>query len=205
MNDLRDLGDIVRRLENIVRLGTVHSVDYAKARCRVALGGIITTDLPWLTVRAGTDVTWDAPTVGEQCLVVAPSGELAGGVVMMGIYSTAHISPSNAPNVKTRHFEDGAVISYDTNAHSLMAILPSGGTAIITATGGITLNGDTTINGNVSVSKNVKVSGNHSVSGAMSATGNISSSDDVTANGISLRQHKHQEQGDGKPTSGAIM
>lgn len=205
MNDLRNLGDVIRRLENIIRLGTVRSVNHTKARCQVTLGGITTTELPWLTARAGADTIWDAPTVGEQCVIFAPSGELANAVVMFGIYSTNHPSPSTAPNIKTRHFENGAVISYDTNAHSLTAILPSGGTATITASGGITLNGDTTINGNVSVSKNVSVSGSQSVAGTMSSKGNISSQGDVTAGGVSLKQHKHQEQGDGRLTSGAMM
>lgn len=198
MNTFVLLGDALRRLENIVRIGVVHEIDYNQARCRVRTGDIITTFLPWLTLRAGADRTWDAPTAGEQCLVLSPSGELAAAVVIYGIYSTQNPPPSTQSNIKTRHFEDGAVISYDTQTHKLIATLPSSGTAIITAKGGITINGDTTINGNMTVSKGVNVSG------TMKSVGSISSQGDVSAGGISLKNHRHQEQGDNKPTSGAM-
>lgn len=198
MNTFALLGDVIRRLENIVRIGIIHEINHDKARCTVQTGDIITTFLPWITLRAGTDQTWDAPTIGEQCLVLAPSGELATAVVIYGIYSTQNPPPSNKPNIKTRHFEDGAVITYDTQAHSLTAILPSGGTATITATGGITINGNTTINGDLSVSDNI------SATGTMKSKGSISSRGDVIAGNISLKAHKHQEQGDNRPTGGAL-
>lgn len=198
MNTFALLGDAIRRLENIVRIGIIHEINHNKARCTVQTGGIITTFLPWITLRAGADKTWDAPTIGEQCLVLAPSGELATAVVIYGIYSTQNPPPSTKPNIKTRHFEDGAMITYDTQTHNLKAILPSDGTAIITATGGITLNGDTVINGNLSVSDNI------SATGTMQSAGSISSQGDVTAGNISLKDHKHREQGDSKPTSGAL-
>lgn len=190
--------DIIRRLENLIRIGTVASVDHANARCTVDCVGIMTAPLPWITARAGTDRTWDAPTVGEQVLVFAPGGEMMQAVVLMGLYHDGRPAPATQPNIKTRHFEDGCTITYDTNAHALSAILPSGGTAVITANGGITLNGDTTVNGNV------KISGNQSVSGSMSAKGNISTPSDVSAAGISLKAHRHREQGDGAMTSGAM-
>lgn len=184
--------DLIRRLENLIRIGTVVEIDHAKALCRVDCVGIITAPLPWIVARAGTDRTWDAPSIGEQVLVFAPSGEMMQAVVLMGIYHDKHPAPSGEPHIKTRHFEDGCVISYDTKNHALTATLPDNGTAVITATGGITLTGDTTINGNLSVSKNTSVQGN------------IGTPQDVRAGNISLKAHKHQEQGDGKPTSGAM-
>lgn len=209
--------DLIRRLENLIRIGTVADVDHGSARCTVDCVGIMTAPLPWITARAGTDRTWDAPTVGEQVLVFAPSGEMAQAVVLMGLYHEQNPAPANSGNIKTRHFEDGCVISYDTSAHALTAILPSGGTATLTANGGVTINaksgitinaqggatinGDTSINGNLSVSRGITGGtaggGGATINGAVIATG------DVMAGNISLQGHKHQEQGDGRLTSGA--
>ncbi|MFA9486939.1 MULTISPECIES: phage baseplate assembly protein V [unclassified Moraxella] len=202
--------DIIRRLENLIRLGTVASVDHTDARCTVDCAGIITAPLPWITARAGTDRTWDAPTVGEQVLIFAPSGEMMQAVVLTGIYHDKHPAPSNQPNIKTRHFEDGCTITYDTKTHALDVILPNGGTAVITANGGVTINanGGATINGNTKINGNLTISGSlaggtaggggATINGAVTATG------DVIAGNISLQNHKHREQGDGAMTSGAM-
>lgn len=196
--------DLARRLENLIRMGTIDTVDHATNRCTVKTGTIITAPLPWLTMRAGTDKTWDPPTPGEQCCIFSPSGELATGFVMYGFYSDANPAPSDDPDLKIREYSDGAVISYNTASHKLNAVLPEGGTATITATGGITANGNTTINGNVTVNgtvfatKNISTLQNLSATmsitaqtGGISALGNISTAGDVKAGTISLKGHKH--------------
>ncbi|WP_432481607.1 phage baseplate assembly protein V [Moraxella sp. ZY200743] len=188
--------DIIRRLENLIRIGTVASVDHTTARCVVDCVGIITAPLPWLTTRAGTDTTWDAPTVGEQVLVFAPSGEMMQAVVLMGVYHDDRPAPSQSASVKTRHFEDGCTITYDTQAHALSAILPAGGTATISADGGITINAKD--GATINASGGVTINGDTKVNGSIEATG------DVVAGSISLQKHKHREQGDGAMTSGAM-
>lgn len=45
--------DLNRRIENIVRLGTIAEVDCAHAKAKVKSGGILTDWLPWVTARAG--------------------------------------------------------------------------------------------------------------------------------------------------------
>ncbi|MEN2925541.1 hypothetical protein FHPHGOJG_02561 [Mannheimia haemolytica] len=74
----------IRRLDNIIRLGTIAEVDLTTATARVNSGGITTDFLPWLTFRAGTSQTWSAPTVGEQCVVLSVSGEFTTGVIYLG-------------------------------------------------------------------------------------------------------------------------
>lgn len=101
--------DLIRRLENLIRIGTVANVDHGSARCTVDCVGIMTAPLPWITVRAGTDRTWDAPTVGEQVLVLAPSGEMAQAVVLMGLYHEQNPAPASSGNIKTRHSKMGAL------------------------------------------------------------------------------------------------
>ena len=88
-----DLGDVYkvaeedRRQGSTVRLGTVSAVDAASARVRVRMGidQAVTDWLPWVAFRAGRVRVWSAPSVGEQALILAPSGELTQAVVLPGI------------------------------------------------------------------------------------------------------------------------
>ena len=82
-----------RRMENIVRKGTVAAVALAApARVRVKTGDNTTDWLPWIALRAGGVAggrTWNPAVVGEQCTVLAPGGDLAQAVVLLGLYSDA--------------------------------------------------------------------------------------------------------------------
>lgn len=197
-----NISDILRRLENIIRFGSIDFVDLDQALCTVNLGDITTTPLNWLNVRAGTDSTWDPPTFGERCIVFSPSGELAQGVVLFGIYSADNAAPSASGNLKIRKFSDGTIIQYDTAAHVLKATLTGGGKVEVTASGGITLNGNTTINGNTSINGSLTASGTTTVNSSLTATGNITSNADVKAGSISLSGHKHSGVQGGGSTSG---
>lgn len=116
-----NLVELSRRLENLVRIGTIHSVDHAAKRCRVQTGKLITQWLPWIEQRAGETTTWNPPTIHEQCVVLSPSGELAGGIVFYGVPSDLIDTPSHAPEKHVIKFADGAVISYDHATHHLEA------------------------------------------------------------------------------------
>lgn len=198
----------VRRLENLIRFGVISSVDHAKARCIVDFQGIISAPLPWLTLRAGTDTTWDSPSDGEQVLVLSPSGELSNGVVLFGMYSTAHPAPSNDPDLKIRKFSDDAHISYNTKTHHLEAILPDGATATINATGGTTWNGDITHNGNMQRNGSTSMTGNNTVGGSSLTLGSshsqgmFTSDGDIKAGNISLSYHLTSGVQSGNGTSG---
>ncbi|MGN5592561.1 phage baseplate assembly protein V [Stutzerimonas nitrititolerans] len=162
-----NITDMLRRLENLIRLGTIAAVDHAAARCTVQTGGLTVPNLPWLAQRAGTSSDWDPPTVGEQCILFSPSGEPALGVALVGLYSQQRPAPSNSANLRRRTYPDGAVIDYDHATSTLTATLPGGGKAKLTAPGGVTILGDVDITGLVTVSE------------------------DVIAAGISLVTHKH--------------
>ena len=115
-----------------MRPGTVLEADYAKARIRVSLGRNKTAWLPWLTTRAGQDRTGHPPGVGEQVLVISPSGELAQGYVMPGgIYKNDFPANGDSDSVSRTTYGDGAVIEYDRSAHSYAATIPAGGTATV--------------------------------------------------------------------------
>jgi phage baseplate assembly protein V len=130
--------DINRRIESLLRVGKVSDVDHAAGKCRVRTGGIETQHLPWMERREGTTNDWDPPTIGEQCLVLSPSGETAGGIVLLGVPSTAHPQPAHDENLCQRVFPDGATLRYDHAGHHYALTVPDGG-SITLAIGATTL------------------------------------------------------------------
>lgn len=201
--------DANRRLENIVRFGTIKTINPSKPipRVIVNLGDIETPEIRCLNIRSGDDATWDMPSINEECVVISPCGEIGPtSFVLYGFYNDDHPAPSDDLNKKIRMFADGCVIAYDVSAHHLSAVLPSGGTAVLTADGGVTVNGDTTINGNLQVNGSTAMTGNNTVGGSQlvqgssHSSGTFSSDGDVTASGISLTGHTHP--GDSGGTTG---
>lgn len=201
--------DANRRLENIVRFGTIKTINPSKPipRVIVNLGDIETPEIRCLNIRSGDDSTWDMPSINEECVVISPCGDIGPtSFVLYGFYNDDHPAPSDDLNQKIRMFADGCVIAYDIAAHHLSAFLPSGGTAVLTADGGVTVNGDTTINGNLQVNGSTAMTGNNTVGGSQlvqgssHSSGTFSSDGDVTASGISLTGHTHP--GDSGGTTG---
>lgn len=180
---MNPVAELNRRLDNLLRLGTIAEVDHPSARVRVKSGDILTGWLPWITPRAGTTRAWDPPTVDEQVLILAPTGELTTALVLTGIYRDAHPAPADDPELHHRIYPDGAVIEYHHGEHQLHAILPAGGTVRIVAPGGITLVGDVAIEGHL------EVDGSH-----------------VTHNGINIgHNHVHVGVVAGGGTTGAPL
>lgn len=163
------LTEIARRLENMIRLGTVAQVDHdgPRPRVRVQTGKLLTTFRPYLTLRAGKTRTWNPPTIGEDCVLFSLSGDPAQAIALVGLNSESHPAPANSPDLDRTEYPDGALIQYDHAAHILTAILPQGGKAELTAPGGVSIVGNVDIQGLVTVS------------------------DDVVAAGISLVKHPH--------------
>lgn len=201
--------DINRRLENLIRFGTIKTVNPSKPipLVTVDLDDIVTPEIRFFNARSGDDSTWDPPSLDEEVMVISPCGEIGPtSVVFYGLYNNEHPAPSDDLNKKIRVFADGCVIAYDISAHQLSAILPSGGKAIVTANGGITVNGDTTINGNLQINGSTAMTGNNTVGGSQlvqgssHSTGAFSTEADVKAGSISLKEHKHP--GDSGGTTG---
>jgi len=175
----------------VLRLGTIASVDLANATCTAQSGDIVTGDIPWIAQRAGNVRAWSPPSVGEQCLILAPEGDLAAALVIVGLYSDACPPPSSDPNVSLTEYPDGAIISYDHATHGLTATLPAGGTVTIEAPGGVTIIGNTGIVGDTHIA------------GSLNVSGTITAAQDVFGGGISLKSHKHGQVQAGSAQSGA--
>lgn len=113
------IADLRRRIDNMIRLGTIAQVDHAKALCRVQSGAITTGWLPFFTRRAGTTNEWDPVSQGEQCTVFSPSGELAQGVVLVGLYSSANPPQSSNPAVHRTQWANGDFIEHNAATGAL--------------------------------------------------------------------------------------
>lgn len=89
-----DTTELIRRIENIVRLGVIADVDLGNAQVRVRIdaqdeddASLLSNWIPWKSMRAGTVRVWSAPSLGEQCTILSPGGDMAQGVALPGIYS----------------------------------------------------------------------------------------------------------------------
>jgi phage baseplate assembly protein V len=193
------LADILRRIENIVRFGTVSAIDYGATppACKVRTGNIETCFLPFIETRAGTTHDWDPPVEGEQCIIFSPSGDTTTGVVLFGIPSEQFQPPSRSPDKFVRQFPDEARIEYN---HKTGHLSVSGiKTAIVQASESVTLDTpDTFIKGRLTVDglltyKN-GMSGRTGSGKAAVIEGDIQvSGGDVTADGIGIKKHTHTD------------
>ncbi len=180
-----DLGEVARRLANVVRAGTVAETDLPAARARVRYadgpdgGPVLTGWLPWIAP-AGEDRAWRPPSVGEQVVLLAPYGELSAAWILPGAYRDEFPAPESSGAKSAIAYRDGAIVSYDAEAHELSATLPDGGTASITAPGGLAIDGDTEIDGDVEIDGDLDVTGDISAGKNVSAGGNISAGKDVS-------------------------
>jgi len=150
------ISDMARRLANIITLGTVNSV--SGALCRVAIGGDaghLTPPIKWLAGRASEMASWSQLRVGEQVLLLSPSGDIGNAVAVPSLYSNANPPPSTSPDESVRTMPDGAVFRYNHNTGVLDALLPAGAVSNIESAGGINLTGDLTVNGDITSSGDI--------------------------------------------------
>lgn len=147
--------DHSRRMSNVARYGTVAEADYTGAtagfpaiRVQLQDGEILTDWVPWFSPRAGKDRVWDPPEVGEVVMMLAPSGELANGVAIPGLFSNGNANGDRA-GLQRRTYDDGTVVEYDRQAHKLTIdatasngqVVVKGQTIQVEASGAVTVKG----------------------------------------------------------------
>lgn len=127
----RDISELFRRVNNLLRVGKVVAVDYATAKAQVKIGNITTDYLPWLTPSTST---WIPLKNGEQVVVLSPCGDLRFGMILPALYQTTKPAPSSSDSV----------VSFVGD---------------ITQTGNKTITGDTTQTGSLTVSADITATG----------------------------------------------
>lgn len=125
--------DHARRIENMIRSGTIHEIDHGEkgkspARVRVKTGNLITDWLPWGAQRAGKTKKWSPPTIGEQVGLISPDGDTTKAMLMPGgFYQDASDTPSNSPDKDVTLYPDEAREEYDHKKSEYRFKLPDGG------------------------------------------------------------------------------
>lgn len=175
------LSEQQRRLHNIATIGTVFDVNPDDQTMRLDVGDNQTDWLPIPALAAGQVRVWRCPSVGEQFLLVSPSGELANAIPVLSLYSNPHPSPSNDPNEIRVRYNDTDFLSVNTQDSQLILKIND----VIFDVNSTTLTGNLAVNGNVQVD------------------GNIHSNGDTVAGSISLQKHKHGGVMGGNSTTGA--
>lgn len=137
----QDIGELQRRLSNLVLPGQVTAVDADNHICRFTHGTLTTGWVRWLTTRAGADRDWWCPSVGEQAVLFSPDGEPNQGWVLPAGYSNAFPAPDNDPARHVVAYADGMRIVHEPGRLVLDG-WDAGGTVEIRAKNVIVKTGD---------------------------------------------------------------
>lgn len=186
---MTEFADLSRRLESLIRTGTISEVRYKPLRVRVASGGLTSNWLACITFRAGSTLDWDPPTVNEQCVIFSPSGDPALGLVLVGLNSDSIPAPSESPDECLRVYPDGARILYN---HKTGALTVSGiKTALLQAAEKCVIDCP-----KVETTGDLLVKGKLTVESGADFTGDvIQQGGNMTSNGIVVHTHKHPGTG----------
>ncbi|WP_417761720.1 phage baseplate assembly protein V [Shewanella sp.] len=188
MNAITLIADLRRRIDNLLRLGTVEEV--RAGECRVKSGELLTNWRPYLTHRAGSARTSWRPTKGEQVLLLSLSGDVTNAYVLQALNCDAFPEPDDHPTRHRTVYPDGAVIEYDPEASALTA--KGIKTALVNASEQVTIdtpNADFT--GNLTVAKKLTVNQGAAIKGAIDHQGKLTNKGGANIDGIEFGGHKH--------------
>ena len=174
------LSEQQRKLHNIATIGTVFDINPADATMRLQVGDNQTDWVPIPTLAAGQVRVWRCPSIGEQFLLVSPSGDLANAIPVISIYSQQFPSSSSDPNEIRVRYNDTDFLSIKTADSQLTLKIND-----------IIFDGDLTVTGGVDIGTNVLVGGD------------IHSLGDTVAGSISLKSHTHGNVQSGRSNTGA--
>lgn len=213
------MGELDRRVGNVLRIGTVFAFDPAQG-VKVDIGDLVTDWLPIGVGRAGKQRSWNPKSIGEQVLIAAPDGEVSQGVVVCSLPCDAFPENGSTPDLWRETFADGTVVEYDQATGSLRADVTSagsitlhiGGTVLTLRDGQATLVADdvtvqapqTTFTGNVQIGGGLSVAGG-GTGGTSTITGNFNiSGGGLTHNGKNIgSSHTHGGVQTGGGSTGA--
>ena len=94
--------------------------------CRVSDGEWTSAWVRWHSIAAGKARHWRAPSMGEQGVLISPSGDPAQGTFVPGLYGNAGAPPDNRDHVEVWRFDDGGSLVYDWKAKKYTITLPTG-------------------------------------------------------------------------------
>lgn len=111
--------ELSRMIANLIKQGVVAEVNASAGLVRVRHGELLTDWLGYFVPAAGGVSVHRPPSVGENCIVLSPSGEPANGLVLCGVKSSVHQQPSGSADETVVRFPDGARAEYNHAAGRL--------------------------------------------------------------------------------------
>lgn len=112
------LASLEKRLDNLSRIAQVAVVHEDRGLVDVTFEEHTLKEIPFMTMRAGEDMTYWLPSVGELGELRAPSGDLGNAFWIPGIYYNDFPNPEQNTAIAKRIFRDGMEEEIDTDAHS---------------------------------------------------------------------------------------
>jgi phage baseplate assembly protein V len=199
--------DLNRRIESLIRLGTIDQVDHAARKLRVKTGGLLTGWLPWPAEVGRNYRRWRPLRTGTQVVLGCPSGDPAQAVIIQILYTSALDAPSTSPSLDLILFDDGTLIEYDSNTQHLNVecmgdVTVKTPTLVTIDSPQTTVKGKLTVEGLLTYLAGMAGSGGSGSAAAIHGNVQITSGD-LTADGISLKNHTHP--GDSGGTTGGAQ
>lgn len=213
--DPRNVSELVRRLENVLRLGTIDQVDVTGAVVRVRCGGLRSTWVRWFARRAGDVREWCPPSVGEQCLLLSPGGDLANGMALVGAFSDAHPAHDDRGHIDSTLYPDGSLREYDDEAHR--HLLRCVGDIVRSASGSICSHAEKDITSEAGGRQALKAGSSILIEAGTSITLRVGSTSltindsgmtgtpNLVVDGVSLPKHTHDGVRRGSDTTGGPL
>ncbi|WP_172587214.1 phage baseplate assembly protein V [Shewanella xiamenensis] len=205
MNTTAALAELTRRIDNLLRIGTVAEVKGDS--CRVKTGELLTQFRPFFTRRAGTAKTSWRPTLGEQVMLLSLSGDLTNAYILPALYSDENPEPDDNNNRERTVYPDGAVIEYDPDTSALKVTGIK--TATVQASVRVTIDcpnseftGNVLVKEKLTVEQGAKVTGAMDHSGKLTNNGGMAITGGANIDGINFGTHTHGGVDTGSGTSG---
>lgn len=139
--------DLNGLIGDLVRFGTVTSVDLSAGLAVVEAGDVTSPPLPWAEL-AGNFRTWRPPSVGEQIILICPEGDIEGGVILRGLFSNAFAAPADDEN---HHIYGADGLTITLTPDGLLITAPSA----VSVTGDVIIEGDVTVSGTLTAATDV--------------------------------------------------
>ena len=189
----------------LIEAGIISEVSGDKAR--VAVGSMVTDFLPvFQSFSNSFAVSFSPIRAGEQALVLPVRGNLNSGVILRGLYQSAHKEEPTDKKVRVS-FEDGVSMSYDTASSTLEITAPkqinitcenanlNAKNIAVTANDTTVKSGSIKLLGAISTASNsggsgsFEINGNVNIRGSIAASGNASFGGSVSDGRGDLTNH----------------
>lgn len=164
------ISNLESRLRTLAMAGSISHVKPGSSRVRVKLLDRVSAWMPLLMPAGKMLKVWWQPEVGDQVLVISPSGNADCGFAIAGIYGGECGEPGTKDTV-VAEFKDGSRLEYNTAEHRL-SVSVNGDVDLACNNAAIDANSIDLSAGSVSIGGgSVSISGNVQLDGSVKING----------------------------------